>query len=330
MAMAKHRWLIGGFVAALALAGPASAQTPGPAPAKGGDDQSNSALAPTAIGLGQPKAEDEIVVTGKAEAKPAEIRQQARAITAQSVQYDYPLAKFQSQVCPGIVGMPTAMADIIVDRIRFNAERVGLKTAPLGKCNANVLVIFVRNGHGVIKNLSKSASGLLSNVKFADLKDLQADTGPVHAWVETLVRSRQGDTLVGSNDGDMTKIPTLNVAQSQSHIFLAARIDISKAVVMIDLRAINGMSVVQLADYITMRAFAATNPVKGDAAASTILGLFDPEHPAHPRELTDFDLAYLHTVYDGVDSLNATSKLASITRKLKLVQAQGGSAKEDE
>jgi hypothetical protein len=322
MAMAKHRWLIGGFVAALALAGTAQAQP--------GDVRQNSALAPTSITLGQPRSDDDIVVTGKTEAKPAEIREQARAITRQSAKYNYPLAMFQSRVCPGIVGMPPAMADILVDRIRFNAERVGLSTAPLGKCDANILVIFVRNGHGVIQDLAKKPDGLLGNIKFADLQELRAETGPVHAWVETEVRSRQGDTIQGDNEWDMTKIPVLNIAQSQSHIFLANRIDINKAVVMIDLRAINGMSVVQLADYVTMRAFAATNPVKGDAAASTILGLFDPEHTAHPRELTDFDLAYLHTVYDGVDSLNATSKLASITRKLKTVQAQGGSAKDDE
>ncbi len=114
----------------------------------------------------------------------------------------------------------------------------------------------------------------------------------------------------------MTKIPTLNIAQSQSHIFLAHRIDINKAVIMIDIAAIDGMGVVQLADYATMRAFAATNPVNGDAAASTILGLFDPA-VARPRELTDFDLAYLRTVYEGVDSLNAASKLDSINSKLR-------------
>jgi hypothetical protein len=322
MAMAKHHWLIGGFAGALALAGTARSQT--------ADEQSKSALAPTSITQGQPRSDDEIIITGKTEAKPAEIREQARSITRQSAKYNYPLAMFQARVCPGIVGMPAAMADIMVDRIRYNAERVGLETAPLGNCAANILVIFVRNGQGVIKDLAKKPEGLLGNIKFADLKQLKAETGPVHAWVETEVRSRQGDTMQGSNEWDMTKVPVLNVAQSQSHIFLANRIDINKAVVMIDLKAINGMGVVQLADYVTMRAFAATNPVKGDAAASTILGLFDPEMTAHPRELTDFDLAYLRTVYEGVDSLNAASKLNSITSKLRAVRAEGGSAKDDE
>lgn len=321
MVKTVHRWMIGGLAGALALAAPLHAQTD--------QGQAKSALAPSLIGEGAPRPDDAIVVTGKTEAKPAEIREQARVITRQSAKFNYPLAMIQSPVCPGIVGMPANMGEIMVDRMRFNAERVGLTLAPLGNCTPNILVIFVRNGQGVIKDLSKKAGGLLDGIKFADLKELLAERGPVHAWVVTETRSRQGDTIQGDNEWDMTKIPTLNIAQSQSHIFLAHRIDINKAVVMIDIAAIDGMGVVQLADYATMRAFAATNPVKGDAAASTILGLFDPG-VARPRELTDFDLAYLRTVYEGVDSLNAASKLASINSKLRAVQAEGGSAKDGE
>jgi len=321
MVKAAHRWMIGGLSGMLALAAPLHAQAD--------QGQAKSALAPSLISEGAPRPDDAIVVTGKTEAKPAEIREQARVITRQSAKFNYPLAMIQSPVCPGIVGMPANMGEIMVDRMRFNAERVGLTLAPLGNCTPNILVIFVRNGQGVLKDLSKKPYGLLDGIKFADLKELLAEPGPVHAWVVNETRSRQGDTIQGDNEWDMTKIPTLNIAQSQSHIFLAHRIDISKAVVMIDIAAIDGMGVVQLADYATMRAFAATNPVKGDAAASTILGLFDPG-AARPRELTDFDLAYLRTVYEGVDSLNAASKLASINSKLRAIQAEGGSAKDDE
>lgn len=319
MAMASYRWTLGGLAGALLLAGSVHAQTE--------SGQSGSALAPLMIGQGAPKSGDDIVITGKTEAKPEQVREQARVITRQSAKFRYPLAMFQSKVCPGIVGMPANMAEIMVDRIRFNAERVGLKAAPLGNCLANILVIFVRNGQGVVKELSKKPDGLLGGIKFADLKELIREKGPVHAWVVTEIRSRQGDTIQGDNEWDLTKTPVLNIAQSQSHIFLANRIDINKAVIMIDIAAIDGMGVVQLADYATMRAFAATNPVEGEAAVSTILGLFDTAATSRPREMTDFDLAYLRTVYEGVDSLNAASKLASINNKLRTIQAAGGAAK---
>jgi len=284
-----------------------------------------SALNPSAISQSAQTrpTEPDIVVTGKVNAKPEEVQRQANAITNTSVKYRNPLAMFQDRVCPGILGMPSAMAQIMVDRIRRNAEQVGLKTAPLGDCQPNILVIFVRNGQGAIKELRNRQGHIFKDIPLAELQEMAADSGPVHAWVNTIVRSRQGDALQGDNSADLTRIPTLNVAQSQSHIFLAHRIDITNSVIMIDIPAIDGMSVVQLADYVTMRAFARTKPISGDPAASTILNLFDPDpSAARPRALTDFDLAYLRAIYEGVDSLNAASKLASINRKLRNVEAE--------
>lgn len=283
-----------------------------------------SALVPSAMTQAAPttREEDDIVITGKTDAPPAEIRRQARDITPMmSSKYRTPLAMFQDKVCPGIVGMPAEMAEIMVDRIRFNAERVGIRTARIGDCQPNVFVIFVRNGHATIKQLAKDRGHLFRNISFYEYKALLADPGPVHVWNNTVVRSRQGDMLQGDNSADLTKVPVLNVAQSQSHIFLAHRIDISNSIVLIDIPAIDGLSVVQLADYATMRAFARTKAVEGDLAATTILNLFDPNEDApRPYELTDFDLAYLRTIYEGVDSLNAASKLAAINRKLRDVQ----------
>lgn len=296
-----------------------SASTP-TQPARSPDSQ--SALAPFAMTQTAASPDDNaIVVTGKANAKPAEIRQQAHDITRTAVKYRNPLAKFQDKVCPGIVGMPQEMAEIMVDRIRYNAERVGLDVAKEGKCDPNILVLFVRNGQGVMKELQKTKGYLFRRMDGVEMRELTRK-GPVRVWTNTEIRSRQGDTLQGDNTGDLTQIPTLNIAQSQSHIFLAHRLDITNSVILIDIPAINGMSVVQIADYVTMRAFAETKPVDGDAAATTVLTLFNPAKEAAPRELTDFDLAYLRTVYQGVDSLNAASKLASINTKLRTVQAE--------
>ncbi len=264
---------------------------------------------------------DDIVVTGKTEAKPAEVRKQARSITQSGPVLHAPLAQFQDKVCPGVIGLPVDLAGIMVDRIRVNAERVGLETAPVGKCQPNIIAAFVKNGQQAMKELTKRQPQSFKNIDYSEVKELLHNPGPVHAWVNTIVKSRQGDTLQGDNRDDMTKLPVLNVAQSQSHIFLASRLDITNSIVLIDFPAIDGMSVVQLADYVTMRAFARTRPVEGDSAASTILSLFDKDGGA-PRELTDFDLAYLRSVYGSIANLNAASKLAHINGNLRQVQAE--------
>ncbi len=271
---------------------------------------------------------DAIVVTGKTEAPPAEVRKQAQSITQSGPRYNSVLAQFQDKVCPGVIGLPLELAEIMVGRIRRNAEVVGLGTAPDGKCQPNIIVAFVANGQQLIKEIAKREPTTFRNIDHADLTAMIRDDGPVHAWVSTVVRSRQGDELQGDNKGDLTKIPVLNVAQSQSHIFLAARLDITNSVILIVYPKIDGMSVVQLADYATMRAFARTRPVAGDAAASTILSMFDGD-AAKPRELTDFDLAYLRSIYGGIPNLNAASKLARINRELRQLQASPVSAEGD-
>ena len=290
----------------------------------------NAQLAPAGvIRSAEPSADaDDIVVTGKTDAKPAEVRKQARAITPTGAIYREALAQFQDKVCPGIIGLPADLAEVMVDRIRRNAERIGLRAAPEGKCQPNIIAAFVLNGQKALQDLTKRQPQAFRRIPASEVSEMLRDKGPVHAWTNTEVRSRQGDTLQGDNSDDMTQIPVLNVAQSQSHIFLAARLDISNSIVLIDFPAIDGMSVVQLADYVTMRTFARTLPVEGDAAASTILSLFDKD-AAPPRELTDFDVAYLRSIYGSIASLNGASKLAHINRELRKAQAEGATDEED-
>jgi hypothetical protein len=73
--------------------------------------------------------------------------------------------------------------------------------------------------------------------------------------------------------------------------------------------------VIQLADYATMRSFAKTRPATSDAPLDTILALFDPDHAA-PGGLTEFDRAYLRSVYAGIPNLPAASKLLGVNREL--------------
>ncbi len=275
---------------------------------------------PSADAGASPRAND-IVVTGRTAKDRRAIERQAHAITLDGADYRTPLAQFQDPVCPGVIGLPVDMALIVIDRIRYNAERIGLRTAKEENCQANILVAFVKNGQTELKALTRKSSYLFRDVTHAEIDALLADPGPVHAWSNTSVLSRQGDILQG--DSDLGQIPVLNVAQSQSHIFLAHRIDITKSVVMMDLAAVNGLSVVQLADYATMRGFARTRAIRGESAADTILGLFDPAG-SKPMEMTGFDLAYLRSIYGGIPNLTTVSKLAGINREMrKLDQTDG-------
>lgn len=273
-----------------------------------------------------PPAPKDIVVTGQAQSRAA-VDKQASAIT-QNVgdQYKVPLAQFQEPVCPGVVGLPKDVAEVMVGRIRSNAQAIGIDVAREDNCRPNILLFVVANGQRTIKELQAKRTDLFRSMPARDLSRMAADAGPVHAWVNTVARSRHGDKLRGDDDSDLTIAPTLYVANSHSHIWMASRLDIISAIIIFDFKAIYGMSAVQLADYATMRTFAQTRPVAGDAAVATILSLFDPDS-ARPTEMTDFDLAYLRAIYHSAPNINAASKLGHINGELRQQRAENASGK---
>lgn len=312
---------MGFLTGAFALAYPAQAQEAPQAPAKVSDFVSMREAQP-----------DDIVVTARPEPTPQQVDKQAREITrVDGSVLREPIGQFRSRLCPGVIGMPKEMAELIVGRIRYNGERIGLPAADETVCRPNIILIFVRDGKAELQGLAKTQSHIFAQISMEEYKELLAEPGPVYAWSNTAVRSRFGDQIQGqASPGyrNLANPPVLNVSNSHSHIFSAHRVDIEAAVIMIDVAAVDGMSINQIADYATMRSFARTRPVDGDAAASTILSLFDPDSAA-PQGLTMFDLAYLKSLYASYDSARAVSTIAATSREVKKAAAKEASSAAD-
>src|SRR5687767_1056283 len=70
-----------------------------------------------------PKPDSTIVVTGEMPSH-AEVTRQARAITQPTGIRYAPLPRFEGdRLCPGVIGLKTDFAALVVDRLRANAER---------------------------------------------------------------------------------------------------------------------------------------------------------------------------------------------------------------
>jgi len=221
-----------------------------------------------------------------------------------------------------VLGLPVDAAGIVVDRIRYNAERVGAPIAATTHCKANIIIAFTRDGGAELRRLLKQNGYLFYGLETQEVRELQDETGPVRAWNVTALRNRHGQEesprvqplgLKIDRDPGLGPLRVITVPASDSRIFLASRIDITASVVIVDLAAMDGMPVAQIADYATMRSIARTRPAKGDTAASTILSLFDRDS-GHPQEMTAFDLAYLRTLYDAQSNVPAAVKILNVSR----------------
>jgi hypothetical protein len=264
-----------------------------------------------------------IVVTGQVE-KPArrEVDRQAREITQSSGdELHSPLARIENRLCPGVLGLKTEYAALMVDRIRWQGERLNMWMAPEDRCEPNLIVAFVEDGKAELAALHEKQSWLFRSLTLEEREALLAEEGPVRVWSRTVLKDSNGFALPRRETLDNPPVLRMNAAHSK--IYINIREDIDQVVVLFDRDRIKGKTLIQLADYAAMRGFARTRPIGADAALDTILALFDASAEP-PSGLTDFDVAYLRNLYDGIPNLRARSKILGVSSELRqIIEEQG-------
>lgn len=240
------------------------------------------------------QAEDStIIVTGEVsrEVDEGEVRSQTRAITPRGSIIGQPLARFQQPVCPGVWGLSGESAQLIIDRIYYNAEAAGLALNEDAGCAANVIVAFVPDPHAEFQSLRDARNPLVEGLSYWERKRVAETDGPVLAWNVVSTRTAAGQARTGR--------PPVYDGTEMSRLSSATRRDIESAVVLIDVDAMLALDGIAVADYATMRLLARTRPPRNDEPVyGTILSLFDNPADA-PERMTDFDRAYLASLYAG-------------------------------
>ena len=254
--------------------------------------------------------DDTIVVEAMREADPEEVRSQAHAITPRAGSLGEPLARFHQPICAGVWGLSPDSAQLIIDRIYYNAERFGVAVNDTPGCKANLVAIFIADAHSQFADLRKGNHRLVEGLDLWERKRVADQDGVALAWnaVSTLTRDGQGRL------GNPPVFDTTQASRLETAIMRAINI----SVVMIDARAIAGKDGVAVADYVTMRALAQTRipapqDTSYDTSYDTILSLFDESRQA-PAQLTDFDRAYLASLYAGRANRPDNQALRNIAR----------------
>lgn len=298
-----------------------------------------------------PAADRDIVVTGEREPPTdREIVEQARNISIVGDPLDNPLPRFEDWICPGVLGLKDEAAAYIIERIRYNAEQYDLRLAANdGSCKPNLIVAFIDDAQNALVELARRNGYMLAGLSVSARGELLDAPGAARVWVNTLTRTRDGMPTQSSRDAKgaperlgstfagtdqqgnalsasygLALPPVAATQAAQSRIFFPVREDIVSVMVLFDRAQVQGKSLLQLADYATMRSLATTRETRGEVPADTILSLFDGDGPK-PERLTSFDLAYLASLYDGIPNLPAQSKLGGVS---KFVQRAAATADE--
>jgi hypothetical protein len=231
------------------------------------------------------------------------------------------MARFQDKLCPGVMGLQADAASLMIDRLRDNAGQLGLGlTEDDGTCRPNFIVAFVEDGQQDLQQIADRNGWAFQDMDLHERRKLLAEEGPVRVWTITQMRTRDGIPVPRSVS--LFDPPQVNTWMAHSKIYLAIREDITRVVVLFDREGVKGKTLLQLADYATMRGLARTRPVDGEGhPMDTILALFDPSG-SPPAKLTEFDQAYLAAVYDGIPNIPGVTKVLGVNRQLRR-QAEG-------
>lgn len=204
-------------------------------------------------------------------------------------------ARWPDKVCIGVANMQRETAQALIDRVSEVALELELEIGEPG-CSPNILVVATDDGAAIATALV-SERPLAFRPRYAGaarsqraLEQFQTSDAAVRWWHVSLPVVRgTGAPAVRLPGRDPPMIP------AGSRLRTEVQNDLRRAYVIVDLDEATSLTLAQLADYIAMVAFAQIDPDADFASYPTVLNVL--ANPASAPGLTDWDMAYLRSLY---------------------------------
>lgn len=259
----------------------------------------------------QPSAapsDEAIVVTGQKESRQA-IQDFVGALT--KIPSYQELSRFEHSVCPAVYGLPKAQADAIAGRVRLIAKTIGIVVGG-EHCAPNVLVVATSDKLAFLEELRKHRADDFG-ITDSQIKALEKQPGPAAAW------QIQGPPM--TEDGkDLDVDPSTGVVvnrtvASSSRLSEPVHPQFDGSMVVVERKALLGLTVTQLADYAAIRLLTGADPAHlGNSGAPTILHVLEvPIGGTAPITMTQWDFAFLRGYYDAKRNLRTAGQRSAIT-----------------
>jgi hypothetical protein len=270
-----------------------------------------SALASPAVPQPAPAGDQAIVITGQKDSEKA-VQDFVRALTP--VDSNGQLSRFEHEVCPAVFGIPDPQARAVEDRIRLVAKSVGIVVGG-AHCTPNVLLLVTSDKKAFLEELERHRS---NDYGVTDHQFHLMERAPGHAaaWqVAGPMMTADGQDLM--EDTTQGKVVNRTIDPS-SRITEPVHPQFDASVVVVERRALVGLTTTQLADYTAIRALTGADPAKlGNSGAPTILHVLDvPIGGEAPVTMTKWDFDLLSGFYDSRRDLRTPAQRSAIAKSM--------------
>ncbi len=230
--------------------------------------------------------------------------------------HDGQYARFAQPVCPSVAGLAERQSKAIQDRIRQIAEMAEIEVAK-DDCRPNIFLAVVEDGGSEIKMLRSKKGRLFGSLTASARDRIEQSGGPVYSWKAT--QTLGSDSRHGASAGSFTFLAdenglggsTVNGQRThvKSKIARSTTEGIAYSYLLIDSKALRGVSAAQLADYAAMVSLIDIE-VQSDTQVpdGSILSLFSEieDKSLRPTSLSSGDLLLLRGLYKVPANVSAS------------------------
>ena len=215
------------------------------------------------------------------------------------------LHRLRYPICLLVAADDQAFARKVAARVIDNAEDAGI-AVKRGRCAPNTLIAFTDDAVGQLREMRRYFLSFYGTHYLEQLDHMFATETAAFAFHEPMQLWMGPEVFQGTRE-------------------VIGQPDVMGAAVVIDRAEAEGLDPVQLADYATLRLLAPTAdtakvPQAAPEGAATILTLFRDRASA-PEAMTDFDRAYLRTLYGAPRGSSARNVM---TRAARVALAEAG------
>jgi hypothetical protein len=229
------------------------------------------------------------------------------------------LMRWDTKVCPLVAGLPRDQGEYILQRLSQSARNAGAPLAP-EKCTANFFVLVSSQADRILEELRKKRPRLFDTTGgLGALQHFLVTERPIRVWYNW---QNQGDPAAGTSIiaapigsgptvGGLVMGGALTGPTSPSSVWsdrgsyrlpntrlsLTVTKSINTAIIIVDLPRMKGVSVGQLADYVTMVGLAEINLDRTIVSAPSVLRLFSEPREAPVDGMSPWDQALLKSLY---------------------------------
>ncbi len=228
------------------------------------------------------------------------------------------LARWQAPACPLVAGLPREQGEYILGRVTEIAQEAGV---PLSgeKCRPHLFIIITKHPESDLRDLEKRHhADVFGDVEPQLINWFITTPKPIRAWYDTLETTPEGLPILAMNfPGQSQQTAVWSMGQivvspvatgatdgiatnpwsQASHLVTNAIWTLRQVFVVVDPTMFKGVTLGQLADYIAMAGLAQIKLDNHPTDAPTILTLFDKAPQAASPGLTEWDKAFLKSVY---------------------------------